>query len=187
MAKSQSLLLAAEGVSFSYNNVPLLVDRSLALQAGEIVHLTGSNGSGKTTFLSLLAGIVIPDEGVVTAHKNTHMVLSHEALESSYNVLEYNNFWNNNCSEYIFDIDAVKHLYCRELSQGWKQKIALNRLSALPQDAVWILDEPFAHLDAEAQAILSAAITTHAEQGGAVIFSTHMMLNSLKPTREYAV
>ena len=63
---SQSMILEAEGISVTRGEATLLDAVSLQLQAGELVGLIGPNGAGKSTLLQVLAGLLVPEEGVVT-------------------------------------------------------------------------------------------------------------------------
>ena len=67
-APSDPQVLAADSVSFTYptRERPSLIDASLVLRRGEVVALVGENGSGKTTFAKLLAGLYEPDAGTIT-------------------------------------------------------------------------------------------------------------------------
>ena len=59
-------MLSAEGVWFGYDDSPVLKDVSASVPAGGLVGVLGPNGSGKTTFLKLLAGLLAPSRGCVT-------------------------------------------------------------------------------------------------------------------------
>ncbi len=60
-----SILLDVKGVTFGYENVPLLYDVHLEVRTGEMVGLLGPNGSGKTTLLRLVSGVLRPQQGTV--------------------------------------------------------------------------------------------------------------------------
>ena len=71
---------------------------------------------------------------------------------------------------------------CYTLSAGQQQRVSLARLR-LSQATLWILDEPFTTLDANAVEQLESTLTEHAEQGGAVIVTTHHKLSMPGLTR----
>lgn len=64
--QTAEIVLATEGVSKHYGPVTALSDMSLTVRAGEIRALVGENGSGKSTFVGIVSGTVVPDSGVVT-------------------------------------------------------------------------------------------------------------------------
>jgi heme exporter protein A len=70
-------------------------------------------------------------------------------------------------------ISEFLEVECRELSAGWRRRVAIARLM-LSNSYVWILDEPFVHLDSEGIERLENLITTKCAQAGMVIFSSHM-------------
>src|SRR6266567_983793 len=65
IAPVSPILLEINGVTFGYENVPLLYDVHLQVHKGEMVGLLGPNGSGKTTLLRLVSGILRPQQGTV--------------------------------------------------------------------------------------------------------------------------
>jgi heme exporter protein A len=66
----------------------------------------------------------------------------------------------------------VPELPVRKLSQGQRRRAALARLLVC-DSALWLLDEPYAALDAEGVAALDARVAQHTAAGGAVIYTTH--------------
>ena len=64
----------------------------------------------------------------------------------------------------------------RVLSQGQKRRVALARLM-LHAAPLWLLDEPFVALDAQAQALVGEAISTHVERGGMALFTSHQAMD----------
>jgi heme exporter protein A len=63
----------------------------------------------------------------------------------------------------------------RVLSQGQKRRVALARL-LLQAAPLWVLDEPFVALDAQAQALVADAISAHVQRGGMVLLTSHQAL-----------
>jgi heme exporter protein A len=66
----------------------------------------------------------------------------------------------------------------RTLSQGQRRRVALARLFMQPSASVWILDEPYDALDADATALLDDTLRAHAAAGGAVVLTSHIDLSS---------
>jgi heme exporter protein A len=65
----------------------------------------------------------------------------------------------------------------KELSQGQRRRAALARLAVSAQVPLWLLDEPFAALDAAGTALVEELIQGHVVRGGAVVYSAHQMSN----------
>ena len=72
-----------------------------------------------------------------------------------------------------FDIGMCARLPARVLSQGQRRRVALARLFLGAALTLWVLDEPFAALDAQAVAQVQALIEGHLARGGSVVLATH--------------
>jgi heme exporter protein A len=180
-------------------------DRSLfhhlnfSLANGELLHVQGENGSGKTSLIRMLSGLLSPVDGNILwngapiralgeTYRNAVAYLGHlNALKDDLNAIE-------NLS-YALTISATptsKHDVCaalkrfgvidharlplKVLSQGQKRRVALARF-LLTKAKLWLLDEPFAALDASACDQLRAVIAAHLAAGGIVVISSHQELN----------
>jgi heme exporter protein A len=71
-----------------------------------------------------------------------------------------------------FDLEPYADMSVRSLSAGWQRRVALSRL-ILTQARLWLLDEPFANLDAEATKLLQSLMQVRLEQGGIICMATH--------------
>lgn len=153
------------------------------LSSGELLQITGANGSGKTSFLRLLLGFLRPFSG--TLHwKNSPQIIyvgHYNAIKQELTVLENLQYQFLVPSKNIADInqilDQLGLLYyantlCRYLSQGQKQKVALARLWLLPA-SVWLLDEPFTALDVVAIELLEQFFLKKLKEGVAIMATTH--------------
>ncbi|NGP44471.1 ATP-binding cassette domain-containing protein [Bacillaceae bacterium SIJ1] len=190
----KKILMRASHLDFSYKtSEPILTDCSLSLHKGEITALLGGNGSGKTTLLKLLAGIEKPNSGRLLLHAKPlkHYKSSlYERLAflpqqpafyfSEDTVLqELQNASSSNHS--VVDIEQTIDLYCLrpllyrhpfDLSGGEMQKVALACLS-LREPEVVLLDEPTKGLDHAEKKQFHMLLKKWAENGTAVLFSTH--------------
>jgi heme exporter protein A len=72
-----------------------------------------------------------------------------------------------------FGLGAYRHLPCNALSQGQRRRVALARLQLSSARPLWILDEPFSALDADAQQLTQALLESHLERGGMIVLTTH--------------
>lgn len=181
----------------------LLFERlDLRIAKGEMLQVAGPNGSGKTSLLRLLSGLMQPTAGKV--------LLDGRELESQRGELARNLLWIGHAAgikglltaeenlswlcalhqpasrDAIWQaLDAVglrgfEDVPCHTLSAGQQRRVALARLYLSPPP-LWILDEPFTALDKHGVAQLERHLAAHCEQGGMVVLTTHHSL-SHKPT-----
>lgn len=161
---------------------------SATWRGGAIVALRGPNGTGKSTLLRALAGLV-PAEGAVTldgaaldADRRAEQVAyaGHlDALRPTLTVRETLAFWaavlGGTVSAAALDAFALAPIADRPValcSAGQRRRLALTRLALAPR-RLWLLDEPTAALDTDGEARLAARLTAHAEAGGIALVATH--------------
>jgi NitT/TauT family transport system ATP-binding protein len=158
----------------------------LAVEQGEFLCLVGASGCGKTTLLSLVAGLDAPTNGSVQVHGRAALMFQEAALlpwrSAAQNVelaLKLRGVPRSDRREQARDLLALVHLADfadkapHELSGGMRQRVALAR--ALAQDAdVLLMDEPFGALDAITRDVLHDEIErVAAERNLTVLFVTH--------------
>ncbi len=185
-----SLVISNLSCQRGYNQ--LFSDLSFSINAGDIVRITGTNGSGKTSLLKILAGINTKESGEV--HFSNHPVKSEEyqhdvlylghssALSgelSSIENLQYLTALNQTNDEQILSqalnnvgLKGYEDEYCAKLSAGQKRRVILASLFA-SKARIWLLDEPFTALDPKGVEIVEEQISKHCEQGGLCLFTTH--------------
>lgn len=167
---------------------------ALALAPGDVLRVVGANGSGKTSLLRILCGLLTPTGGEVRWNGARiqslkedyarHIVyLGHapavkDELTGAENLRAACALAGLAASaEQIrealgrFGVPGDKAV--RQLSQGQRRRAALARLAVSWQSPVWLLDEPFTALDAAAAALIRALLGEHAQRGGSVVYSTH--------------
>ncbi len=171
----------------------LLFDKlSLVINSGDILRITGTNGSGKTSLLKILAGLNTPEQGII--HLDNYPVKSEKyqsiifylghlsALNSELSCLEnlkYLNALNQSVDEQRL-IDALNRIglqgyeneYCGKLSAGQKRRVVLSALF-ISDAKVWLLDEPFTALDPQGVELIEQCISEYCKQGGICLFTTH--------------
>lgn len=192
--------LSVQQLSLSRGDSPICTDFSMHLLAGECIHLLGTNGSGKTSLMQALSGLLQPDAGTITwrgacARTGAHYCTHQDGLKAVWTVAE-NLDWHLRLHGAVVPAGKrqqglekmrLEHLAdtpVAQLSQGQKRRCALLRLWLVPRP-VWLLDEPFNALDTEGRDCLTGWINEHTEQGGAVLFSSHSERPAqLKLTRE---
>lgn len=185
--------LGVEGISKSYGDAPALRELSLSVPRGERVALIGHNGSGKTTFMRIVAGLLDPTTGTATVCG--HRVGSLGARASLSYVSDQPTFYDDlslwEHLEYVARLhgvadwqqhaaDLLGHLGLFDraddlpgrFSRGLKQKAALAIGFVRPFD-VLLVDEPFVGLDAAGKEALLELLAGASEEGAAVVVATH--------------
>ncbi|HEX6414533.1 MAG TPA: cytochrome c biogenesis heme-transporting ATPase CcmA [Burkholderiales bacterium] len=167
---------------------------SFRLGAGEFLRVSGANGSGKTSLLRVLCGLLTPSRGSVRwkgepvaalreEYARQLVYLGHAPAVKGDLTAEENLSIACTLAGVAASRDAVKSALARfalpddvpvrRLSQGQRRRAALARLALSGGVPLWLLDEPFAALDAEGIERLGALLSGHAEKGGAIVFTTH--------------
>jgi len=175
----------------------VFADLDFTLAPGEALLLLGRNGSGKSSLLRLMAGLIRPAAGdllwegaAVTQDREGHgartrYIGHHDAIKPVLTVAENIGFWVRAWAPEVtdvasavraaldrFDMARLADVPGKMLSAGQKRRTNLARLFAAPAK-VWLLDEPTTALDKASIAVLEQAIADHRAAGGMVALSTH--------------
>jgi heme exporter protein A len=198
--------LTVQGLSISRGDRLLFEGLNLALLAGEAVVLTGANGTGKTSLLRAIAGLLRPAAGAIRfegpagaldadeARRGAmHFVGHQDGLKSARTArqeLAFQARWTGASESQlahaveVLGLSPLLDLEVRVLSAGQRRKLALARLVASPR-SLWLLDEPMAPLDVTRRKIFGELMEAHIEDGGLILAAVHDPLPL--PTRAVGV
>jgi heme exporter protein A len=162
---------------------------NFVLKSGELLHLTGANGSGKTSLLRMIAGLGEPAGGWLKLEggctelaigQQAHLIAHQEAVKTALTVIENLSFWANflgggDTGQALasFDLERLAHFSAGLLSAGQKRRLALARLLVVPR-VLWLLDEPHSGLDQASQVKLAKVMAAHLGRGGMIVAATHV-------------
>jgi heme exporter protein A len=185
-------LLTFQKLAVSRGDRVLLRDLAGAVQPGDILHIRGANGIGKTSLLEILCGLRPAESGTVTRAfepEQCHWIGHRNALNPALTPFENLRFWcalQGVASDQVrtalreFDLQPVADQPCRQLSAGQKRRAALARL-AVVRRALWFLDEPLSALDQNGIGHWLGLLTQHQQQGGAAVITSHQLLPATLP------
>lgn len=190
-------IIDIKNLSKSFNGKPAVSDVSLRVQPGEVFGFLGPNGSGKTTTIRMLCGLLIPDQG-------EGQCLGFDILTESYQIKRQVGYMPQRFSLYedlsIYEnLDFIARVYgvdrrqerveksletlglqhrkeqlAGTLSGGWKQRLALAT-ALIHEPKLLLLDEPTAGVDPRARRDFWDHIHLLGEQGITALVSTHYM------------
>lgn len=149
---------------------------SLGLKPGEALQVIGANGTGKSSLLRILAGLMRPFAGEVVRRCDIGLLDERPALDPDRPLGEALAFWRRlDKGEMPLErlgLDELMDVPVRYLSTGQTKRAALARL--IGQGApVWLLDEPLNGLDTEAVTLAETLVAEHCAGGGIAVIASH--------------
>jgi len=197
--------LSGRGVRCVRGGREVLSGLDFEVSAGEALAVTGPNGSGKTSLLRILAGLLAQAGGSIeldggedelTLPEQSHYLGHRDAMKPPLSVLENLSFWRDflggevgdaqenlkeNLKENLEEslsrvgLDHAALLPAAYLSAGQRRRLSIARLIAVRRP-IWLLDEPTSALDAAGQALFADLTRDHLTRGGLVVAATHAPL-----------
>jgi len=172
-----SALLCGEGLALVRGGRLLFEELDVRLAAGDALHVTGRNGSGKSSLIRLAAGLLKPSTGRVM---RADAALADEglALDRELSLARALAFWAGpQLAQALtaFELEELAEVPVRLLSTGQAKRAQLARVHASGAP-LWLLDEPLNGLDRKGVGELDRAIAAHRSNGGAVLAASHMPL-----------
>ena len=192
MTALNTALLVLDELTVQRGEIPLCEGVTLNLAAGSICHLVGANGTGKTTLLMQLAGLLpvlsgeVVYQGTVSLPVQplyvSHQLGIHPNLTVAQNLTFLLNLYG--ISPSIADVDdaltwvglqGFETISSSHLSAGQTRRITLARLYLLTPDVtpLWLLDEPFTALDVDMVARMEYRLREFSKAGGAILMTSH--------------
>lgn len=192
MTALNTALLVLDELTVQRGEIPLCEGVTLNLAAGSICHLVGANGTGKTTLLMQLAGLLPVLSGEVVYQGKvslpvqplyvSHQLGIHPNLTVAQNLTFLLNLYG--ISPSIADVDdaltwvglqGFETISSSHLSAGQTRRITLARLYLLTPAVtpLWLLDEPFTALDVDMVARMEDRLREFATAGGAILMTSH--------------
>lgn len=201
MPPADDHLVTAHDVCVHYGPVVALAPTSFELDRGSTVALVGSNGSGKTSLLSLMAGLVTAEDGAIGVNGTVAMVTQHRDHHrwmplSVDEVLRMGRYQrrgllgrirreDRHCIDWaaeLLEVTGLRRRSFSDLSGGQQQRVLVAQALAARPDLL-LLDEPITGLDLPSQLRILDVIQQHAADGGAVVFSTHHLAEARRADR----
>ena len=188
-------MLLINNLSFSRNETKIFENLSLSLNNKQMIQIKGRNGSGKTTFLKVILNILEPKSGeiiwrssnikknIFDFYNQTTFIMDNNTSTRELSVEDNINFWKGLSSSKLnkdeifkllkkLDIEKYYKTKVMYLSSGERKKLELLRL-ILEQKKLWVLDEPFNHLDDLSIEILNQTFLDHVNNNGLILFASH--------------
>jgi len=182
------MMLSVEKLSKKYSNKSVLNGINFRLSYGEIISISGPNGSGKTTFLKCLANLINFDSGNIISDKNFVFlsdkpnIFGELTIEENLKIIlrQYGQSFDEECFNISLEqlkIKNLEHLQLKFFSRGNLQRNKLLIAMNIDWDYL-LIDEPFSNLDEDGIKIFQNIFQNWKKNNKSIIFSSHMIEKS---------
>ncbi|HEL8599065.1 TPA: ABC transporter ATP-binding protein [Legionella pneumophila] len=194
---SKQIIIDVSGLAKSFNGINAVVNLNLQIEEGTIFGFLGPNGSGKTTSLRLLSGLIMPDKGQGRC-LNLDLMTQTKLIQAQIGYMPQNFCLYQNLTVYE-NLDFIARIYqlknrkerlkeiiellalsdnqkriTATLSGGWKQRVALAA-ALLHKPRILLLDEPTSGIDPQSRLLIWEHIQSIVSKGVTVLLSTQHM------------
>lgn len=184
-------LLEIKNLYKNYGEKQVLNNITLTVPRGKIIGLLGKNGTGKTTLIKLINGLLTPTEGEIIfegekigpqSKLNIAYLPERTYLDKSMTINEtlkffkefYSNFDIDKAKDLLKKLDLDKNQKIIKMSKGMQEKVQLVLVMSRKAD-LYILDEPLGGVDPATRDYILDTILTNFNEGASIIISTHLI------------
>ena len=185
--------LNAKNLSLARGGRELFTNLNFIVKPGDLLLIQGENGSGKTSLLKVIAGLIEPDNGSLfwsskniisqrqSFHKNIACLSHNPGFKGDLTILENIKFESSlrkmsmeklEDSLKRFQLTEFSKIPFRFLSVGQQKRAAIVRM-CLIDVKLWLMDEPLSNLDATGQSLVIDLINNHAKNSGLCVLASH--------------
>jgi len=196
--------LSATGLTLFRGDRCLFEDVGFALDAGQLLLLEGPNGSGKTSLLKAIVGMLELEAGAVCwdgdpvleqrqlFHGSLAWMAHRVGFKADLTLVENLRFEAVLRPQVAVDIDDIlervdvarlKRLPMRSLSAGQQRRVALARM-LLADVPLWLMDEPYTNLDREGSTLVAGVVNEHLAGGGLCVMAAHQDVDIDAPVQK---
>ena len=185
------ILLETKHLFKTFGSRPALQDVNLTIECGKIVGLLGHNGSGKTTFMKIVNGLLTPSSGeihiggeapgVITKQHISYLpdqTIFPKWMKISDLFSYYNDFFLDfdmeKAKEMLQRLDIVENMRLKHMSKGTQEKVQL--ILTMSRNAnLYCLDEPIGGVDPATRDYILQTIINNYSENASVLISTHLI------------
>ncbi len=196
--------LSATGLTLFRGDRCLFEDVSFALEPGQLLQLEGPNGSGKTSLLKAIVGMLELESGIVnwdgdpvlgqrqSFHGSLVWMAHRVGFKADLTLVENLRFEAALRPQVAVDIEDIlervdvarlKRLPLRSLSAGQQRRVALARM-LLANVPLWLMDEPYTNLDRDGTSLVAGVVNEHLAGGGLCVMAAHQDLDIDVPVQK---